>query len=243
MKRKIVMLTAYDYPTAKILDKAGVDYILVGDSLGMTVLGYKDTKSVTIQDMVHHVRAVSRGVKKSKIISDMPINTYNTENEAVKNARMLLEAGAQAVKIEGNKPKIIKALRKQGIEVMGHLGLLPQTADVYKVQGRDIEAAEKIFNDARELDKLGILALILECIPATLAKKITNSIKTPTIGIGAGIHCSGQVLVIHDILGMSDFQGKFVKKYADVKIVIQKAVEEFRDEVISQKFPSEENSF
>ncbi len=243
MNRKIVMLTAYDYPTAKIVDEAGVDYILVGDSLGMTVLGYKDTKSVTIEDMIHHVKAVARGVKKSLIVGDMPINTYNTAKEAIRNARLLLGAGAHAVKIEGNKPDIIKALKKEGIDVMGHLGLLPQTASTYKVQGREATEAEKICHDAQEVDKSGVFALVLECIPSSLARKITLSITKPTIGIGAGIDCSGQVLVLHDILGLSDFQAKFVKQYADVRNVIKQAVEGFREEVIAQKFPTEKNSF
>ncbi len=243
MKQKIVMLTAYDYPTAKIIDEVGIDYILVGDSLGMVVLGYKDTKSITMDDMLHHVKAVVRGATETHLVADMPINTYNTVGDALKNARLFIGAGAYSVKIEGNKQDVIKALIKAKIPVMGHLGLLPQTAEVYKVQGKEQKDAKQIYDDAKMIDKLGIYALVLECVPAILAKKITDAIQTPTIGIGAGVNCSGQVLVLHDIIGLSDFQGKFVKQYANVKQVIRNAVEGFKSDVISKKFPTKKNSF
>ena len=237
------MMTAYDYPTAKIVDEVGVDYILIGDSLAMVVLGYKDTKSVTLAEMLHHTRAVTRGVRRSTTIGDMPINSYETPTSALKNARLFLTTGCDMVKIEGYKPNIIKTLIKNGIKVVGHLGLLPQTADVYRVQGKDEESGNKILSEAKLMDKLGINLLILECIPARLAKRITESIKTPTIGIGAGINCSGQVLVLHDIIGLSDFQGKMIKRYGNVTQEIRNAVTNFKQDVLKGKFPDKEHSF
>lgn len=238
------MLTAYDYPTAKIMDEAGIDIILVGDSLGMVVLGYKDTKSVTLQDVLHHTKAVARGVKNSKVVGDMPINTYDTEEQAVENAKKFIEAGAHAVKIEGNKPSIIKALIKNKISVMAHLGLLPQTAEEYKVQGKDEESANKIYNDAIEVDKLGVFSIVLECIPKDLARRITEDTKAPTIGIGAGPGCNGQVLVVNDILGLSGaFTAKFTKKYVDLSKYMKKAIEQYKEEVESGKFPGDEHSY
>lgn len=243
MKRKLVMVTAYDYPTSKIADEIGFDYILVGDSLGMVVLGYKDTKSVTIDEMLHHTKAVARGAKNSFIIADMPVNTYNSKEDALKNAKLLLNAGANGVKIEGSKLDIISALIKENISVVGHLGLLPQTAKKYTVQGKDKKTAEKLYSEAKALDYSGIKLLILECIPQSLAKRITEGIVTPTIGIGAGKYCDGQVLVLHDIIGLSGFQGKMVKKYADARKTIKKALIKFREEVITEKFPQDKNSF
>ncbi len=243
-KEKITMLTAYDFPMAKLVEKAGIDLILVGDSLGMVVLGFKDTKSVTMDDMVRHTAAVARGVEKTPVIGDMPIGSYETGESAVKNATRLIEAGALAVKFEGNKPEVIKALAKAGIPAMGHLGLLPQTAEKYCVQGKEIAEAEKILKDAKELDSLGAIAIVLECVPSKLAKKITESISAPTIGIGAGKFCSGQVLVITDLLGINpSFRPKFVKKYASLAEEIEKAVLEFKQDVLDEKFPAEENSF
>jgi 3-methyl-2-oxobutanoate hydroxymethyltransferase len=242
-KKKLVMLTAYDYPTAKIVDEVGVDYILVGDSLGMVVLGHPDTKSVTMVDMVHHLRAVVRGAKKSHIVGDLPVDSYNNVKDAVKNARLLKNAGAHSVKLEGAKPEIISAIIREGIPVMGHLGLLPQTAEKYKVQGKDQEEAEQIYQDAKLLDSLGVFALVLECVPSELARRITENIKTPTIGIGAGVYCSGQVLVIHDALGLSDFKGRMAKQYINSKEIMKKALAEFKDEVKTEKFPTEKNSF
>lgn len=237
------MLTAYDYPTAKIVDESGVDYILVGDSLAMVVLGYPDTKSVTMEEMLHHTRAVCRAVKNTPVIGDMPINTYNNEHAAVYNAKRFIQAGCRMVKIEGYKAEIIKALKSAGIKVIGHLGLLPQTAERYKVQGKDQKEGEKILHDAIEIDKLGIELLVLECVPMMLAKKITETIKTPTIGIGAGPYCDGQVLVLHDLIGLSDFQGKMVKRYGNVKDEIRTAVSQFKNEVQKGIFPDKKNSF
>jgi 3-methyl-2-oxobutanoate hydroxymethyltransferase len=243
-KKKIVMLTAYDYQIAKLIDEVGIDIILVGDSLGMVVLGYKDTKSVTMQEMIHHTKAVARGAKNTLIIGDMPVHSYDTVENALINAKKFIGAGAHGVKIEGNKPDIIKALIKEGIPVMGHLGLLPQTAEKYGVVGREKSEAEKIYRDALELDSLGVFSIVLECIPESLAKKITESVKAPTIGIGAGKYCKGQVLVINDLLGMDEnFNPKFVKKYANLSAIIKDAVSRFKEEVLKEKFPDDEHAF
>ncbi|MGB9714078.1 MAG: 3-methyl-2-oxobutanoate hydroxymethyltransferase [Candidatus Bathyarchaeales archaeon] len=243
-KEKIVMLTAYDYQTAKILDEVGIDLILVGDSLGMVVQGHKDTKSVTMADMIYHTKAVARGAKKTPIIGDMPINTYNTPEQALANAKKFIEAGAHSVKIEGNKPEVVKALLNAGIPVQGHLGMLPQTADAYKVRGKTPEEAEQIFKDALELDKLGVFSIVLECVPESLAKRITEAVKAPTIGIGAGKYCDGQVLVINDMLGMDlSFKPKFVKRYAELYTVIKNAVAKFVEEVSNGVYPDEEHAY
>jgi 3-methyl-2-oxobutanoate hydroxymethyltransferase len=243
-KEKIVMLTAYDYQTAKILDEVGIDLILVGDSLGMVVQGYSDTKSVTMADMIYHTKAVARGAKKTPIIGDMPINTYNKPEQALANAKKFIEAGAHGVKIEGNKPEVIKALLNAGIPVQGHLGMLPQTADAYKVRGKTPEEAEQIFRDALELDKLGVFSIVLECIPESLAKRITEAVKAPTIGIGAGKYCDGQVLVINDMLGMDlSFKPKFVKRYAELYTVIKNAVAKFVEEVSNGAYPADEHTY
>jgi 3-methyl-2-oxobutanoate hydroxymethyltransferase len=243
-KKKIVMLTAYDYQTAKLLDEVGIDLILVGDSLGMVMLGYKDTKNVTMQEMIHHTKAVVRGAKNTPIIGDMPIHTYETVDDAVINAKKFMEAGVYGVKIEGNKPDIIKALLKEGIPVMGHLGLLPQTAEKYSIKGKEESEAKRIYEDALELDKLGVFSMVLECVPDNLAKKITENVKVPTIGIGAGKYCRGQVLVINDLLGMDDsFKPKHVKKYADLSKTIKNAVSKFKEEVLEGKFPDDEHTF
>lgn len=243
MSKKLVMLTAYDYPTAKIVDESGIDYILVGDSLAMVVLGHTNTKSITVNEMLHHTKAVARGVKKTPIIGDMPIHSYDTPHMAVKNARRFIDAGAHIVKIEGYKPDIFNALKKNNIKVVGHLGLLPQTAEHYKVQGKEQKEAEQILYHAIEMDKFNIELLVLECVPAELAKKITTTINTPTIGIGAGPHCDGQVLVLHDVIGLSDFEGKMVKKYVNVKKEISTAVSKFKKEVENGTFPDKTHSF
>lgn len=243
MARKLVMLTAYDYPTAKILAEVGVDYILVGDSLAMTILGYPDTKSVSIEEMLHHVKVVVRGASQSKVIADMPIGTYDTPEIALKNAEEFIKSGAYGVKIEGAKFDIVHTLITHNIPVMGHLGLLPQTAEKYTVQGRDMQEAKQILNDAKQLDTLGIFALVLECVPLHLAKEISDAITTPTIGIGAGPYCDGQVLVLADVIGLSDFEGKMVKRYAEVRTIIKNAVKEFKEDVIEEKFPTNDNSF
>lgn len=243
-KEKIIMLTAYDYPMAKILDEMKIDLILIGDSLGMVVQGHSDTKSVTMEDMIYHARNVARGVKDTPIIGDMPINSYNTAKEGLENAMKFLDAGAHGVKIEGNKPDIVKTLVEKRIPVMGHVGMLPQTAQSYKVKGKTTEEAEKILQDAIELDKHGVFSIVLECIPESLAKKITENVKAPTIGIGAGQHCDGQVLVINDMLGLDEgFKPKFVKRYANLNAVVKSAVAKFREEVLSGKYPDEEHTY
>ena len=243
-KEKIVMLTAYDYQTAKILDAVGIDVILVGDSLGMVFQGCKDTKSVTMEAMIYHTRAVARGARNTPVIGDMPIHSYDTVEDALENARLFIEAGADGVKIEGNKPEIIKALIAEGIPVMGHVGLLPQTAEAYKVRGKTAEEAEKIFRDALEVDRCGVFSIVLECIPESLAKRITENVKAPTIGIGAGKYCDGQVLVINDMLGFDDsFAPKYLKKYADLNKIIKNAVKRFMEEVRSGVYPDEEHTY
>lgn len=243
-KGKIVMLTAYDYQMAKILDETGIDLILVGDSLGMVVLGYQNTKSVTMEDMIHHTRAVARGTKNTPIIGDMPIDSYNTVEDALENAKQLLEAGAHGVKIEGNRPLIVETLVKEGIPVMGHVGLLPQSTDRFRLKGKKAMEAERILEDAVELDKMGVFAIVLECIPKSLAKKITETVNAPTIGIGAGIHCDGQVLVINDVLGFDEaFSPKYLKRYASIGREIRKAIVNFKDDVLNGKYPDEKHTY
>ena len=242
-KEKISMLTSYDYNTAKIVDEAGIDIILVGDSLGMVMLGYETTQKVTMWDMVRHTGAVARGVKKAHVVGDMPYKSYDNKEDAIKNAKLLMEAGADSVKTE-KKPEITKALVKAGIKVMGHTGLTPQTLTNFKVQGKDEETAKKIKEEARALEKAGCYALILECIPRQLAKEITEEVSIPTIGIGAGPDCDGQVLVINDMLGLyTEFRPKFVKRYANLAEDIKKAVNDFSKEIKESKFPTDEHSF
>jgi 3-methyl-2-oxobutanoate hydroxymethyltransferase len=242
--RKVAMLTAYDYQMARIQDKAGIDVILVGDSLGMVVLGYRDTKQVTMQDMIRHIQAVARGTESALIVGDMPINSYNNVDDALENATRLLEAGARAVKLEGNCTKIIKALISSGISVMGHLGLLPQTAEVMKVRGKKSEEAERILTDAVELDRLGVFSIVLECIPLKLAKRVTEAVDAITIGIGAGIHCDGQVLVVNDMLGMNkEYSPKHSKIYVDLNTIIMDAVLNYVEEVKAGRFPTDKHSF
>ncbi|MFB0567220.1 MAG: 3-methyl-2-oxobutanoate hydroxymethyltransferase [Candidatus Bathyarchaeia archaeon] len=243
-KEKIIMLTAYDYQMAKILDEAGIDLILVGDSLGMVIQGYKDTKSVTIEDMLYHTRAAARGAKNTPIVGDMPIDCDKSVEDALRNAKRFLEAGAQGVKIEGNKSKAVKALLNVGIPVMGHVGLLPQTAESYRVKGKQPTESQKIFNDALELDKLGVFSMVLECMPESLAERITESVKAPTIGIGAGKHCDGQVLVINDMLGFDlSFAPKYLKRYASLNRIIKEAVERFKEEVSIGVYPDKEHTY
>lgn len=243
-KRKVIMLTAYDYQIARILDEMKIDLILVGDSLGTVVQGHSDTKSVTMEDMIYHTRAVARGAKNTPIIGDMPINSYNTVDDSLKNAMRFLDAGAHGVKIEGNKPDVVKTLTGARIPVMGHVGMLPQTAESYKVKGKTTEEAEKILRDAIQLDASGVFSIVLECIPEKLAEKITSHVTTPTIGIGAGKYCDGQVLVINDMLGLDkDFKPKFVKRYADLNTTVKDAVERFKEEVLAGTYPDEEHTY
>jgi 3-methyl-2-oxobutanoate hydroxymethyltransferase len=242
--RKVTVLTAYDAQTAKIMDTAGIDMILVGDSLGMVVLGYEDTKQVAMEDMIRHTEAVARGAPSTHIIGDLPINSYDTVEDALRNARRLLEAGAHSVKLEGNKPEVVRALVAEGIQVMGHLGLLPQTAEVMKVRGKKRSEAERILADARELEELGVFSVVLECIPLDLAKQVTEAIGVLTIGIGAGVHCDGQVLVVNDMLGMDEgYSPKHSKTYANLNDIIWEAVRGYIEEVKAGKFPMDKHSF
>ncbi|MBI2541558.1 3-methyl-2-oxobutanoate hydroxymethyltransferase [Candidatus Woesearchaeota archaeon] len=241
-RQRIVMLTAYDFPMAKLMDGL-VDIILVGDSMGMVVFGYDNTTKVTMQDMARAVGSVSRGAKNSLVVGDLPIGTYDNEKDALKNSRLLIDAGAQAVKIE-RKPEIAGFLAKNGINVMGHIGLTPQTITNFKVQGKNEEDAKKLLEEAKAMDNAKCFSLVLECVPIGLAEKITQSVSIPTIGIGAGVHCDGQVLVTHDILGLFDaFKPKFVKRYAQIGNEMKGAFERYAKEVREGKFPSDEFSF
>ena len=248
---KLTMLTAYDYTTAKLLDESGVDSILVGDSLGMVVLGYDDTLSVTMEDMIHHSAAVARGAKNALVITDMPFMSYQTSvYDAVVNAgRLVKEGGAQAVKLEGGIEfcEHIKAIVKASIPVCAHIGLTPQSINAFggfKVQGKGKQEAQRLLDEARAVEEAGAFAVVLECVPAKLAKKISESISIPTIGIGAGAGCDGQVLVYQDMLAMySDFKPKFVKQYAQIGSVMKEAFRQYIDEVKSGAFPSEEHTF
>jgi len=243
-KEEIIMLTAYDYQIARILDEEQIDMILVGDSLGMVVQGYTNTKSVTMEDMLYHTRAVARGAKNTPIIGDMPLNSDNTVEDALRNTKAFLDAGAHGVKIEGNKTDVVKALISNGIPVMGHVGLLPQTASAYKVRGKAPEEAQRIHQDAVELDKVGVFSMVLESMPESLAKRITGAVGALTIGIGAGKHCDGQVLVINDMLGLDPtFSPKYVKRYANLNQAIKQAVEDFRQDVRAGKYPDDEHTY
>jgi 3-methyl-2-oxobutanoate hydroxymethyltransferase len=238
------MLTAYDFQMAKILDQIGIDLILVGDSSGMVVQGYSDTKSVTMTDMIFHVKAVARGASNTPIIGDMPINSCDTVQDGLRNSGLFLEAGAHGVKIEGRKAEVVKALIDAGVSVMGHVGMLPQTAEAYHVKGKKPEEADQILRDAQELDRLGVFSIVLECIPESLGKKITDTVNAPTIGIGAGKHCDGQVLVTNDMLGFDEnFKPKYVKTYANLSRTIKDAVAKFREEVSTGEYPDEEHTY
>lgn len=249
--RKITLLTAYDYPSGRLIDEAGVDIILIGDSLAMTVLGYESTVPITMDEMIHHAKAVKRGARYGLIIGDMPFMTYNIgEKETVKNAgRFIKEGGCGAVKIEGGTEMagVVRALVKAGIPVLGHIGLTPQTATQlggFKVQGKDAASAQKLLDSALALEKAGCFAIILECVPDKLAKLITEKLEIPTIGIGAGAYCDGQALVTNDTIGLFDrFTPKFVKKYADLWPLLLNAFKRYKDEVEGGKFPTEEHSF
>ncbi len=247
----ITMLTAYDYPWALLIDQGGIDIILVGDSLGMVVLGYPDTVSVTMDEMIHHTKAVTRVVKNALVVGDMPFGSYNASSDkAISNAnRMVKEGRADCVKLEGgtSMAPIIEAIVNAGIPVQGHIGLTPQTASAlggFKVQGKSAEAAGILLDDAKALEAAGCFSLVLEAIPSPIARLITESISIPTIGIGAGVHCDGQVLVTHDMVGLFDrFTPKFVKQYAKISSVIAQAIESYKTEVAEKKFPEEKHSF
>ena len=248
---KLSMLTAYDYSTAKLEDESGINGILVGDSLGNVVLGYEDTVSVTMEDMIHHGAAVARGAKNALVVVDMPFMSYEvTVEEAVRNAgRLMKEGRAGAVKLEGGVrvAEQIRAIVKAGIPVMGHIGLTPQSINVFggfKVQGKSEEAARALLADAKAVEEAGAFAVVIEAVPAALAQMITGSVSIPTIGIGAGAGCDGQILVYQDMLGMfSDFTPKFVKRYANVGEVMREAFANYAAEVASGAFPPEEHTY
>jgi 3-methyl-2-oxobutanoate hydroxymethyltransferase len=247
----IGMLTAYDYPSARIADDAGCDILLVGDSLGMVVLGYPDTLSVTVSDMLHHTRAVVRGTRRALVVGDMPYLSYHISiEETVRNAGEFIRAGAHAVKVEGAKPKRIEAIEailSAEIPVMGHIGLTPQSVNAlggFRLQGKNADDARRLADEAVALDKAGCFAIVLECVPAEVAAIISERVSCPTIGIGAGVHCDGQVLVYHDLLGLYDgHTPKFVRRYASLAGDAKAAIGRYLDDVREGRFPNESESF
>ena len=249
--RKLTMVTAYDYPFGLLADEAGIDIVLVGDSLGMVVMGLDGTVEVNMEHMIHHIRAVTRGCRNPFIVGDMPFMSYNTSiREAIINAgRLLKEGGCDSIKLEGGVDfaPTVEAIVKAGIPVQGHIGLTPQTASAlggFKMQGRDAVAAKQIIDDARALEDAGVFSMILEAVPAPLGKLVAEAVKVPVIGIGAGPDVDGQVLVTYDMIGLFDkFVPKFVKQYTNIRKVILEALSEYRDEVIDVKFPAPEHSF
>jgi len=249
--KRISMMTAYDCPTATLVDQAGIDSILVGDSLGMVVLGYEGTVPVTMDEMIHHCKAVRRGAQRSFIIGDMPFMSYQVSvQKAIENAgRFIKEAGCEAVKLEGGSEMapVVKAITDAGIPVCAHIGLTPQTATKlsgFKVQGKDAESANKLIRSAKDLEDAGAFMIVLECIPDKVASKITENLKIPTIGIGAGKYCDGQVLVYHDVVGLFErFIPKMVKQYVNLAPMIRDALVQYREEVEKGIFPGPEHSF
>ena len=250
--RKITALTAYDYSTAKAIDKNGIDFVLVGDSLAMVALGHENTLSVTMEEMLHHTKAVKRAVKRAMVVADMPFMSYQSdEKTALLNAsRFIKEAGANAIKLEGGYEHIISCIKKcveSGIPVLGHLGFTPQflhTIGGYNIQGKNVETTKKIMEQAKEIENAGAFGIVLEMVPEESAKYITENLSIPTIGIGAGRYCSGQILVIDDVLGKyQDFSPKFARKYADIGKITEKAVSDYIEDVISSKFPTEKEIF
>ena len=246
---RVVMVTAYDFPQGKTADAAGADIVLVGDSLAMVVLGHPDTLSVTLDEMLHHTRAVRRGVKRALLVADMPYGSFHLGAEqAVANAiRFVKEAGAQAVKIEGGRPEIVAALTAAEVPVMAHVGLTPQSLHRlggFKVQGRDEETRRRIVDAAVELEAAGAFSLVLECVPSDLAAEITSRLSIPTIGIGAGLECGGQVLVYHDMLGLEErIAPRFVRRYAELGRLSREAIETFAEDVRAGRFPAPGESY
>ena len=248
---RLVCLTAYDYPTARIVDEAGIDIILVGDSLGNVVLGYGNTVPVTLDEMVMHTKAVRRAVQRALLVADMPYGSFHTgADDAVRNAlRLVKEAGAEAVKLEGGRKRIslIKRLVDEEIAVMGHIGLTPQSINklgAYRVQGKTAAAARELIDDARSLEEAGVFAIVLEVVPREIARIITESVSIPTIGIGAGAHCDIQVLVLHDMLGLSFGKlARFVRPYANLRDTVTEAVTRYADDVRNGTYPSEAESY
>jgi 3-methyl-2-oxobutanoate hydroxymethyltransferase len=247
---RLVMVTAYDAPSARVVDDAGVDVILVGDSVAMVVLGYEDTLSVTVDDMVHHVAAVARARPKALVVADMPWMSYHVSaEETVRNAAKLVRAGAAAVKLEGGRKRLgaIGAILDAEIPVMGHLGLTPQSIHMlggYRVQAKEFDAARALLDDAVALAEAGCFSIVLECVPDAVGRRVTEAVPVPTIGIGAGPHCDGQVLVFHDLLGLNGGRApKFVRRYADLKGDATAAVAQFADDVRTGRYPSEAESY
>ena len=250
-QKPIAMLTAYDYSTAKLMDEAGIDGILVGDSLGMTMLGYENTLSVTMEDMLHHTKPVVRGAKNALVVADMPYMSYHVSvQQAVENAgRLITEGGAQAIKLEGGAkfcPEV-EAMTRASIPVMGHIGLTPQSINAFggfKVQGKSEEAARQIIEDAQALEAAGAFSIVLECIPAKLAALVTKAVNIPTIGIGSGVDCSGQILVYQDMLGMyTDLVPKFARKFAEVGEAMTAGFKSYSSAVKDRSFPAAEHTF
>jgi len=248
--QRIVAVTAYDYPSAQLAESAGVDVILVGDSVGNTVLGYETTLPVRMETMLHHLQAVRRGVRRALLVADMPFLSYGVSVEdAVYNAGTLMQAGAEAVKVEGASPRVLDSIRAMvgvGIPVMAHLGLTPQSIHRfggYRLQGRTASEQEALLQAAQAVQEAGAFSLVLEVIPASLAKRITESVQIPTIGIGAGVHCDGEIQVWHDLLGLSEQTYKHTKRYAELRQVILNALREYADEVRQRQFPTPAQSF
>ena len=244
-KSKIVCLTAYSKNIAQIVDKH-CDIVLVGDSLGSVLYNYKSTRSVTLKTMIEHSKSVRMGIKKSLMVVDMPYNTYRNNSEALKNARqIILKTKCDAVKLEGGSKiyNIVKTLIKNKIPVMGHLGILPQSAKKFKVKGKKISEQKKILKDAKILEKSGVFSIVLECIKMSTAKQITNKLKIPTIGIGSSINCDGQVLVTDDLIGLNDTRIKFVKKFINIKKYINFGLKKFTKDVRAKKYPSKKHSY
>jgi len=254
MKRdgeKITMITAYDYPTAILVDQAGIDAVLVGDSVGMVMLGYSSTLPVTMREMLHHVKAVVKGVRRAFIVGDMPFMSYNTSiRDSVRNAGLFMKAGCDAVKVEGGAEVVetVKAIVNAGIPVMGHIGLTPQRYALlggYRVQGRDVKTAERVINDAKMLEEAGVFAIVLELVASEVAKIITEELKIPTIGVGSGPYCDGQVLVVTDILGLTMWmeKPKFIKQYINLSETILNVLKSYREDVKSGRFPTDDYSY
>ena len=244
-RSKIICLTAYSKNIASILDKY-CDLVLVGDSLGSVLYNFKSTKEVSLDMMINHSKSVRQGVKKSLMVVDMPFNTYRTSKEALKNAKLVMKkTKCDAVKLEGGKKIIpmIKNLIKNKIPVMGHLGILPQTEKKFTFKGKKLIERNKILNDAKLLESAGIFSVVLECVETSLAKKISSQLKIPTVGIGSSVNCDGQVLVIDDLIGLSENKFRFVKKYANTSQIIEKAVKRYRSEVLKKRFPRAKHSF
>lgn len=238
---KITMLTCYDYPTAVIQEMAGIDIIFVGDSVGTNMLGYKSETEVTMGDMLHHLKAVRRGVEKAFLLADMPYMSYETCETALKNARSFIEAGADAVKLEGNQENIVEYLTNNKIDVIGHIGLTPQFHEKKAIQGKTLEQAKELYESAKRLQKSGIKLLVFEMVPEEVAKIISEQIEIPTIGIAAGRYCDGQVQIINDLLGMTSRKLIHVKEYANYKESTFEAIRKYKEEVENLLFPQEEN--